>query len=457
MKRLAATFLAVILGAALNIPAQDISFSDLYNGYVPDKAASSPAAEPAAPAPEPAPQPAEAGTGEKQNYKWLVMVFINARNNLWRAGIMDVNEMEEVGSTDKVAVVAELGLLQDRGNSTRFFIQKDTDTSKITSPGRIMEGSDMGSWKYFVDFAKWAIKKYPAEKHMLILWNHGTGRLDMGGADNSSAELGIAYDDLTRNFIRNSQLARALMEISKYAGKKVEVYASDACLMQMLSVVYETGNWAQTLVQSEEIVPGAGFPYDQILEKLNSNPGASAAGAAKIITEEFDRFYEAAKGFMLNASQGTTISAIDTAKVDAVISSLNGWIGEALKADRKKLLAAVDETFSFEYGYNGHDTSMHARSKDLRDFIDRVGAKIGEDEAPRLHALGENLKKKIGEAVISREFTGPNAAYSRAGGLAVYFPKLIYDTSYDEAISSRDSLWDDFVKWILDENYGIGQ
>ncbi|MCK5357358.1 MAG: hypothetical protein KAJ48_03090, partial [Elusimicrobiales bacterium] len=69
---------------------------------------------------------------------------------------------------------------------------------------------------------------------------------------------------------------------------------------------------------------------------------------------------------------------------------------------------------------------------------------------------GVELQKYISESLIKdNKTTGPHYSYSRMKGLAVYFPKMIYDTSYDEMLISRDSLWDDFIKWILDESYGI--
>ncbi|MCX7648738.1 MAG: hypothetical protein N2Z60_09010, partial [Elusimicrobiales bacterium] len=45
----------------------------------------------------------------KDKYEWLVFVFINGVNDLGilNLSVNDINEMETVGSTDKVAVVAE--------------------------------------------------------------------------------------------------------------------------------------------------------------------------------------------------------------------------------------------------------------------------------------------------------------------------------------------------------------
>ncbi|MEA3306805.1 MAG: clostripain-related cysteine peptidase, partial [Elusimicrobiota bacterium] len=421
--------------------AQDLSnFSDELNDT--KAAASNSVAVPVA-APAPAGEAIEEAPAEMP--EWLVMVFMNGRNDLWRAAIKDVNEMEKIGSTAKIAVTVELGLLQDKGNSTRFFIQKD-DTSKIKSPSTKVMNSDMGSYKHFVNFAKWSIRRHQAKRYMVILWSHGSGRVDIGGADNTGAELGISYDDLTRNFIRNSQIAMALKEISQYAGKKIDVYSSDACLMQMLSVAYEIKDHASYLVQSEERVPDFGFPYDTILTSLNANPAVSAAAASKIIVDRFNAFYKANK-------PGSTISAINSSAFKGFNSPLNSWIRQAVKS-RAEVLKAIEGALSFERGYDGVDTTYNARSKDLYDFIENVNA--GVDKKSELYRAGIVLQKYInGSLVVYNKTTNNYMDYSRTKGLAVYFPKMIYDTSYDEMLVSRDTLWDDFIKWTIDESYEI--
>ena len=148
--------LTLILAFSLYVGAQDNSFDGLgdmsvesFYGEVSDSKAISAVPLVSAVVPVPIPTAAvDEVQAPAEIPEWLVMVFINARNNLWQAGIIDINEMETVGSTAKIAVTAELGLLQDKGNSTRFFIQKDNDNSRISSPGEKVMNSDMGSYKH---------------------------------------------------------------------------------------------------------------------------------------------------------------------------------------------------------------------------------------------------------------------------------------------------------------------
>gem|GEM_PF-5637235 len=61
------------------------------------------------------------------------MVFMNGKNNLEEMALFNLNDMERVGSTDKVNIIAETGRryinLDGKWEQgvRRFYIQKDND------------------------------------------------------------------------------------------------------------------------------------------------------------------------------------------------------------------------------------------------------------------------------------------------------------------------------------------
>jgi hypothetical protein len=440
-RKIALITAALIAVFALRVNARDASLENLSAESIKNDSL-----------PSAAPSPSHAQVSAADEREWLVMVFVNGRNNLWQHAVADINEMEMAGSSGRVAVTAELGLPQDRGNSARFYVMKDTTPAAgdrrgpIISPAMKVPGADMGSWKHFVDFAKWSYANYPAKKVLAIIWNHGSGRIDIGGADNAGSELGIAYDELTRNFIRNKQLALAFREIESSIGKKVSIYASDACLMQMASVAYEIKGSVELIVGSEEIIPNDGFPYDAILRELASDPAMNSEALGSLIVNDFSAYYR-------STDKNTALSAVKASKLPEFTRLLNDWVrAAAVPPHRKIILEAENEALAFEKGYTGPDTSHNARSKDLYDFIDLMGAKA--DKSSVLYARSAALKDFIvGRLVLDSKTTQEGGDYDRAHGLAVYFPKLIYDASYDETLFARDSLWDDFLKWKLDPSY----
>ena len=139
--------------------------------------------------------------------------------------------------------------------------------------------------------------------------------------------------------------------------------------MQMAGVVYEVGNSVELIVGAEEIVPGAGFPYDDILLHLTADPGMSPAALSSVIVDDFFTYYNA-------TVDNTTLSTVKPSELPGFVRLVNDWVrAAAVPANRKKILEAEEEALAFEYGYNGNDTIHNARSKDLYDFVDLVGKK----------------------------------------------------------------------------------
>ena len=111
---------------------------------------------------------------------WTVLVYLAADNDLAPFGLIDINEMEQIGSTDAVDVVVQFDGSEEHSpeakGSCRYHIEKDNDMNTITSPVVEDLGEvDMGSQNTLVEFLNWGMTKYPSEKYFLIIWNHGNG------------------------------------------------------------------------------------------------------------------------------------------------------------------------------------------------------------------------------------------------------------------------------------------
>src|SRR3989338_282638 len=131
---------------------------------------------------------AGAAAGERE---WLVLVFINGVNDLGILGFAnsDINEMEAVGSTERMSVVVEYGILGEDGSGDRnlqfqrgsstIFVTRDADANRINSPVVFTSNdADMGSEANLVRFVKRALRNgHSARKTALVVWNHGAGRL----------------------------------------------------------------------------------------------------------------------------------------------------------------------------------------------------------------------------------------------------------------------------------------
>lgn len=360
--------------------------------------------------------------------KWTIMVFVNAKNNLERFGLKDVNEMEMIGSTGEVNIVVELGRISgydtsdgDWTGSRRYLIEKDTSTSKITSPV-LMEiaKSDMGDWKHLVEFTKWAQEKFPAKNYMLIVWNHGNG---WNKDTEFESNKGISYDSETGNHLSTPQLAQALAQIGK-----IQVLGMDACLMQMIEVDYEIRNYAEYIVTSEETEPADGHTYNTFLGPLAAKPDMTAKEFSKVTVNSYVDHYQ-------GIGQGATQSSINVQALDKFTKLLDDWTTEVINANEIALVKdAKSKAQSFYLKTN----------KDIYHFIKIV------TEATQNQAVLERGKAMLNfmdtEVIVHNRKYGDK--YVNAYGLAVYLPNS-YNTDYDTLQWANDSRWDDFIKWSI--------
>ena len=454
----------LLASAFLAAPAAALDFDSLPSvGDIVKQAKSSEVSVPAASAPQDA----------RTVKEWTIMVFINGKNNLSSYVIQDMNEMEVFGPTDNINIVTQSarmkesapsypdypggGYYDDWGNgygspvphpgwpnpywgglppmlrnakdastdwtgTRRYLIVKDGDNASLSSTLLQDLGSvDMGDWKQLAEFGKWAKANYPAKKYMLIGWNHGSGWEK--GLDLFPAVKGISYDDETNNHISTPQLAQAIGEMGG-----VDIYASDACLMQMAEVAYELKDTAKITVGSEENEPGDGWGYNEFLARVHSNKdGLTPDVMAAAAVQGYKAFY-APKG------TATTQSAIRTSGLAKYRALLDQWADLAMTEDKALLTAARNEAV----GFGG------AGSKDLTRFMELVHAKT-QNAALKAKTV-EAMNHFYDKVLIDNATTG--AKFEKAYGLGVYLPGYSFDGDYSELAWSREGRWDEFMQWL---------
>ena len=381
--------------------------------------------------PQPLIKPVAVKTENKSAVKtvkeWTIMTYINAKNDLEYSGLKDVNEMEQVGSNDEINIVVEIGRMngQEDGDThidgdwtgtRRLYIKKDNDISRITSPIiKNLGKTNMGDSREVIKFVKWAKTKYPARHYMLIIWNHGEGWFK---GNPVVADKGISRDEETGNNIDIPQLAMILAKVGK-----LDIYASDACLMQMASVVYEIGDSVDYIIGSEEIEPVRGYSYDKFLAALKSNPDMNSLELSKKIVNSYIMPYSA-----------NTLSLINTKKLKSLPIFANQFVNEVMKANLKKEVKAA------------RDAAEKYRFTDNKDMYDFVRLVVEATSNRLVKSAGRTLMNFLEKDLIAYSNSGNMAVKSH--GLAIYLPKDIYlSYTYEELKWAKDSKWDEFIKW----------
>lgn len=416
MKRLAAVAAAFLTAAAQGRPAAAADF-DFETGTGMRDALTAVRGRLAVRGRGPSAAPARQETAE-----WTVMYFINGKNNLEQYADPNLNQMESVGSTDRVHIVAEVGKLSS--GVKRYRLEKDAVPARVTSPVLADLGrQDMGDWKELAAFGKWAKARYPSRKTMLVVWNHGSGWKSGDAAERSDADKGISYDDESGNHISTPDLAKALAAMGG-----VDVYASDACLMQMGEVAFEVARHAGVVIGSEDNEPAVEWDYSLVLGPLVASPQTTPAQLGRSVVAAFARHYQ-------SVGQNTTQSALDAGAFREFTPLLDAWTLAVIAAgERDAVKAARGRVQGFS----------NADNIDLLHFVELVGA--GSADAA-VRSAGAALTRFTRERLLLANGVSGNA-HANARGLSVYLPRGPVSPDYGTLAWSRGTAWPAFAAWV---------
>lgn len=387
---------------------------------------------------------------------WTFLIYLNGNNNLDSFGEMNINQMEKIGSTSKLNVVVQWASLA-KNKTQRLLVKKDSNANKVTSPIVQDMGSsvDMGDYRSLVEFVRWGVENYPAKHYFINVWDHGSGwhlnqriaALRAQGITGTPAlsPMGfhlndISWDDNTGHFISTVQLGQAMAESAKIIGHKVDLYGSDACLMSMAEVAGEMASSVDTFVGSQEVEPGAGWPYDMFLKRWSTATQTAPADVAKYLVEEFVKSYQGGS----NGNSSVTLSALDLNKMpalNAVIADFGAKLVKLGTGDRAKVVTAASGTQNFTYGDYG----------DLSDFVSELQkAKVEGLKADTF----KDVQAAVNAVVVSN---GTTPQFARAKGLSIWLPtsKETYDNysdRYSHLVFQQETHWGEALRSLLQDS-----
>ncbi len=361
--------------------------------------------------------------------EWTFLVFINGHNNLSPFADQNIIDMEKVGSTKDLNVVVEWGS-ESTTKTKRMYIQKSTDSSKVTSPSVMeMDNHDMGDYKNLVQFVNWGAANYPAKHYFVSVWNHGSGWhrsvIDIKPMD-------ISFDDASGNHITTEQLGIAISEMKKTLGHNLEIYGSDACLMQMIEVAGEMKGDVDYFVGSQETEPGEGWPYLPFLKKWAAKPTMTPAEVSVLLSKEYLASYSGG----VYGTKSVTFAAWDMSQLDGVYAAVTN-LGKSLLNVSNTQLAELKKTAGYTQSFTYSDYA------DLGDFIKRLKTVSFAKNISGLADVQTSLKKLI--------LTSDNSSsFSNATGISIWLPSYASgdQARYDQLKFSAATKWNELTRLI---------
>jgi len=408
---------------------------------------------------EDAAEPAVVGTNRAGTNiaEWTVMVFMNAKNNLEPCAFHNFRQMSSIGGTDSVHIVVEFGRPNrhyyhysppdstgtgDWSKTLRFFVKKDTqplERDATQDLGKI----DMGSGANLAEFVQWAYKEYPAKKHMLIIWDHGQGwRLADAITLRNASGTGWAFvsfrkalfnlqvakgrpikepvlptSEVVHGIVRyvsndedtgNKMYNRDIQDSLKSRGVKLDVIGYDACLMSMIETAYGMREIARVLVASQELEPGNGWDYEDVLERLEKNPKMDAKDLGNALVQSYQQSYQGA--------EDTTLSAIDLEAVPKLADAVHQWsvyANDHLSNQLAWIQGARTNCYSYAPDYGMPYVDMGA-------FLDKYADSITDVRAVQ---LTQSARQLLRSCVLSNYAAPSRQGKYGSNGLSIYFPQ----------------------------------
>lgn len=352
-----------------------------------------------------------AQTEAPAQYDWLAMLFLGGDNDLFRFGDNLLEEAKRVGSTSRVAVVAE---------------RDPTERGAVTQRGQIFPGGweetpigvTSGDAESIVDFIDYAKREFPAKERLLVLWDHGNGWQNVHAFHSVVA----AAEPLR------------LLDIGHLMNRQqgISVLCFDSCLMAMIEIAYQLLGKVEFIIASENVVPAdSGWPYDSILRMLTSRPETSPEEVVSAIVNNFAGAYN-------NSDQPVALSALRVAKATDTVAAIDALARELIAGCTNE---GVCQKIFFARRYS--QSFGNPDYIDLVSFCDELQKQLPETEIDKAAA---GVKVQVGEMVVAAT-RGTAPSVSRAHGLSIYFPDRPMSLLYEMLDFSRTKtcLWAAFL------------
>lgn len=325
------------------------------------------------------------GANYSKEYKtgtWAVYWYLCGTDLESKGGMAsaDLQEMLQVKLPQNVTVVIETGGTKvwqnnmfDAGKRERY-IYAEGDLKKVDS----LPLASMGDPNTFAEFLFYCNDNYPAEKQMLLLWDHGGGSLS-----------GMEVDELHDKDVLSLPEFREAIKAMPAASGAYEVVGFDACLMATVEIAEILRGSARYMVASEEVEPGIGWDYTGMFAALAAD---TKMGGAALGTAICDSYFAACKKNLISAE--TTLSVVDLNKAGPLLAACKAVGDEALLLaieQKQPYLSSFGRAARDAEGYGGGGFEM----VDLGDLVRLAGGLLPQNGQTLLNALDDCVVYKV--------------------------------------------------------------
>ncbi len=274
-----------------------------------------------------------------------VLVLMNGSDleSQYQEATADITEMLRARDSERVNILIET--VGTKNWSARYGISSRRAQRWLVQNGslRLVDDSlgqlDTTVPETLSDFIRWGAENYPADRYLLILWDHGAGPV-----------YGFGYDEFQpySSSLTIDEIRLALQN----GGVYFDLIGMDSCLMASLEVCCALYDYCDYTLLSEDFEPGYGWSYTGWVDALNRDPAIGTPALAKILIDDSVRHCEAQAD-----GEGLTLALTDQAYMKLLYTA---WV---------------------EFAYANEEALLNQNYSQLRQASDRAH--------PRLRSIGD--------------------------------------------------------------------
>jgi len=208
-----------------------------------------------------------------------VMIYMNGSDLESEAGeaTTDISEMLESGIGQNVNVIIQtMGTRQWQD----YGISSDTaQTWKIENGELVNIRDDLGQLdctesETLSEFIGYCKDNYPADRYILLFWDHGGGPV-----------YGFGYDEW-QSEDASLTIAEMSQALSGHTDIHFDIIGMDCCIMANVETCYALAPYCKYAVLSEDFESGLGWYYTNWMGQLEENPGIASPVLGKSIVDD---------------------------------------------------------------------------------------------------------------------------------------------------------------------------
>ena len=367
----------------------------------------------------------------------VVMEYVCATDLESKGGMASVNIAQIVDATKSgkgLTFVMQVGgakYLFTDGMEDGSYARYTVNDGKIEKVMDLDSAMCMAEPQNLTDFITWTKENYPADRYMLVFWDHGGG---LSG--------GYGYDQL--NYRTDEEMLMPsgdVVEAVRNAGVKFDLIGFDTCLMQDMDVAAGLEPYADYFLASEETESGYGWNYTQGFSELAANPGISTEQFGESMIASFDSYNTQLSSNQMPDTR-STLSLIDMTYVQTLSDKMDDLF-------RKEEVAIIEDSENYaniSLAASGAYKFAGDEQIDLIDYLTRLKG-MDYENAIMTEQEMDDLISAVRSCIVVRNANSAEGI----NGLAFSFPLknlASYDSVHTQLVAlgrkNQRAMYDDF-------------